>query len=129
MKARQRIPSWLGPLLVAQVMVSLVGAVVYADAHPHELLYTVALGLIPAAMAVAYVRRLAYAEFILLTYCAFTVALGGIVFVATIIESLVNFDSWITLSRLVLGLQVALGATLLVSLFRAKGRWRKRTES
>ena len=119
----QRLPSWSKRLLAAQALTSFIAAVVYTGGESQSIWYAITVGLLPSAFVVAYVFRLPHSKFMLLTYCAFTVALGGLVLVATLVESLVSVENWVTLSRLVLGLQVAVGAMLLVTLTRARDRW------
>jgi len=123
----QRIPGWIGRLLAAQALISLVAAVVYFGGESQSLWYAVTVGLIPVAIVVAYVFRLPHSKFMLLTYCAFTVALGGLVLLATVVESVGSVENWVTPSRLILGLQVAVGASLLVTLSNARHWWGHRT--
>lgn len=123
----QRIPSWLARLLAAQALISLVAAIVYFSGGSQPLWYAIVVGLIPVAAVGAYVLRLPYSKFVLLTYCAFTVALGGLVLLVTVVESVGSVENWITPSRLILGLQVAVGASLLVALSSARHWWGHRS--
>lgn len=121
------MPGWIGRLLGAQALISLVAAIVYFGGDSQSLWYAVTVGMIPVAIVIAYVFRLPHSKFMLLTYCAFTVALGGLVLLATVVESAGGGESWITPSRLILGVQVAVGALLLGTLSNARHWWEHRT--
>lgn len=101
----------------------MLAAVVFIGGESQPLWLPIAIGLIPVAMAIAFAYRLPLSTLMLFTYCAVTVVLGGIVLVATFVESAINVGNWVTPSRLLLSMQVVVGAILLVALSRARD-WR-----
>lgn len=101
----------------------MLAALVFMGDESHFLWLPIIIGLIPIAMVIAFMHRLPLSRLMLFTYCAVTVALGGVVLVATLVESVVNVEVWATPSRLVLSLHVAVGAMLLVALSGTRDRW------
>ena len=73
---------WLKRLLVAQSLLSVVAAgLVLFGGEYSSLGYSLAVGLLPAAIIVAYLFRVPYAGLILRAYSATIAALGGLALV------------------------------------------------
>jgi len=105
---------WLKRLLVAQSLVSVVAAgLVLFGGEYSSLGYSLAVGLLPMAIVVAYVLHVPYSSLVLRAYSAAMAGLGGLSLAVLIFE---GSGSWLSPSRLLLSAQVAVAILLAVAL-------------
>lgn len=114
---RQRKAQWLRRLLIAQMLLSIVTAgLILCDSGRVSQIYSLVVGLLPAALVVAYLGHLPYANLALRTYSTTLAALGGVALSVLVID---GTGTWLNADRLILTAQVSIAVMLAATLSRS----------